>query len=178
MDRVLTLATIGKARRALAARLGRIEALAAFARASSGAEGPQFVDKLIAVLGELAWQGGARSAEALRKISDRATRHYEAEVEEAATAGVGLLDDDPDAATEMETYVERITQEALKYGRAYGAQSLRAGLDDGPLLRTMVATIFTEMSGPDPAEIASDALADLHHWCADRGLPLPVRPWS
>jgi hypothetical protein len=175
MDRVLSIDTLGEARRSLAARRGRIQALADFVQASSGAEGQQFVDKLVAVLGELAWHGGARSPEALRRIAHGAKRHYEAEVDEAATFGVGLLDGDPDAAAEAQAYVGRLRDEAVRYGRAYRAEPTRRGVDESPILKTMVASIFTEMSGLDPAEIAGDALADLHHWCADRGLPLT--PW-
>lgn len=179
MDRVLTPATIGKARRSLAARRSRIEALATFARASSGAASQQFVEKLIAALGQLAWHGGARSPEALGKIADLATRHYDAELEEPATAGFGPLDGDPDALAEAEEYGRRITLGAARFGDACRSSVLPSDFENEfePLIAMAVA-IYMEISGPNLLDIATDVLADLHHWCADRGLPLPIRPWS
>lgn len=64
MHRVLGTATIGMARRSLAARRGRIDALPAFVPASSGAEGEQFMNHGLPVpgskLGATPWIGFAR----------------------------------------------------------------------------------------------------------------------
>lgn len=166
MSGILTITTSCDARYGIRARVGRIEALAEFARLGCGVRREAFV----AVLNDaILWQAYRVGIQSTADIALRAWRHFEAEIQEAV--------DDPSMAEEIDIYLASLVGEAATLGIAHRRLS-RDGADHAALPMDCAVQIYLGTSGANVIHITVDVLADLFHWSHANGLDFPAGPWT
>lgn len=166
MSGILTITTSCEARYAIRARVGRIEALAEFARLGCGVRREDFV----AVLNDaILWQAERVGIQSTADIALRAWRHFEAEIQETV--------DDPSLAGEIDIYVAGLIGEAATLGLSHRATSAYDE-EHAPTLMNRAVQIYLGTSGAKLTDILVDVLADLFHWCHANGRSFPAGPWS
>lgn len=144
----------------------RISALAEFADAAWGLPEQQLIALL---LGGVASFVGIEGTEAMEALAEAAWQTFDRERGKADPEQEPSWDPEFEAA--VLTYVDGIMSLAVAAGE--DCRQANARVHRGQALMGFAARLYLEFAGPCPGRIAADLLADLQHWCAERGARMP-----